>query len=118
MMRTGPELIEVKDAAIELLVGIVDWQRRIAGHARAGAHKRGEARCAQPFGPPFNATHASTIPLEIPQDAEVFPAGPERTLLRERLLRNQTQPRLKLAEPRPWDYHPFATVRPFVLWSR
>ena len=64
--RVEHDLVEPQNAAVEVLVGIVDRQRRVAGHAGAGADQRRQPAALKPSDPTPNATHASMIPLEIP----------------------------------------------------
>src|SRR6185437_5051308 len=85
--RVEDDLVQAKDAAIERLVRIGDGQRRIPGHARAGADKRRQAESAQPSDPAFNAVHALTIPLDIPRSAENSPQVPQRTSFENVLVR-------------------------------
>ena len=79
--RIEHDLVEVKDAAIELLVGIVDRKRHVAGDARAGAEERRQPCRAQPCDPTSCATHTSTIPFEFQRNAELPAQARRGTLL-------------------------------------
>src|SRR6185312_13620036 len=119
--RVEHHLIDPENAAIELLVGVVDRQRRVAGNARARGDERRQPQRANPSDPTLNAPHALTIPLEIPRETAVLRAGPAKDLFGERQLRlvksDQALPR-RLAERPVRDYHPFATVRPIYAGAR
>ncbi len=114
--RVEHDLIQVKDAAIELLVGIVDRQRHVVRRSRTSANKPRQAQSAQPSDPAFNATHALTILSTLARGAKITRARPphEPAWTVNPVLRKSDPPRVTLAEPLLTNYHPFATLPAFV----